>query len=104
MLALSRGAFFCLFVFSFFRRSLFVSAFGFCDVLYMHALVDGGFEAKLEPLSFRFLLFFGVFVAPLCPLRPILYNSPHVVHYNLFCPNLSSGSRAVSPRLVVSAF
>ena len=101
VLALSRGAFFCLFVFSFFRLPLFVSAFGFCDVLYVCGLVEGVFEVRLELLSFRFLFSFGVFGAPLCSLGPIWQNSPYFVHYKPFYHQLGLGSRAVSPRLVV---
>ena len=103
MLALSRGAFFCLFAFSFFRRPLFVSAFGFCDVFCVRALVDGVFEVSLALLSFRFLLFSGVFGAPLCPLGPVWQNSLHLVCYSLFHHQVGFGSRVVSPRLVVSA-
>ena len=80
VLALSRGAFFCLFVFSFFRRPVFVSAFGFCDVFCMCALVDGVFEVRLVPLLFHFVFSIGVFGAPSCPLDPLWQNSPHFVH------------------------
>ena len=104
MLAVSRGAFFRLFVFSFFRRPVFVSAFDFCDVLYVRALVAGVFEVKLELLTFRFLFSFGVFGAPLCPLGPMWQTSPLLMHYSPLYHQFGSGSRAVTPRLVVSAF
>ena len=70
----------------------------------MCGLVEGVFEVRLELLLFGFILFFGVFGAPLCPLGPIRQNSPQLVHYNLFYHKLGSGSRAVTPRLVVSSF
>ena len=99
-----RRVFFVFSVFSFFRRPVFVTAFSFCDVLYVCSLVGGVFEEKSKTFLLRFLLFFGVFGAPLCPLGPIWQNAPLVVHYNLSYPDLGSGSRALSPGLVVSAF
>ena len=81
-----------------------MSAFRFCDVLYVLALVDAVFEPRLKTFLLRLLLFSGVFGAPSCPLGPIWQHSPQLVCYSVVHHQVGFGSRAVTPRLVVSAF
>jgi len=96
--------FFVFFVFSFFRRRVFVSALCFCDVLCVSALADAGFEPRLKTILLRLLLFSGVFGSVVGPLGPIWQHSPQLMCYSVVHHQVGFGSRAVTPRLVVSAF